>query len=406
MFFAKVISQSVMNVSGNEVSDDYIQSASDISGLCANVCYSNGYTPESIDSKMKDTKANTDRFVRVASTGHHSVADHTYFSVYLSGISKMMAMILNSLEFYTTSERSARYTNIDRTASEDEARIYSKWKDIILERIKKEYPDFDSKRQEKLAMENARYFISVTGPYTSMVYTTSFRQWSYIAQWFDDFSSENSGLNTFLSSISNEMNLVRDFILESGIGCPLILKDTKHRKLRFLLNQTNSISSTDEQFGEMYRVRYQCSMACLAQAQRHRTLRYLMDFDETADNFEFYVPHIISDLEDEWISDMKYLVSKGMYPQGILVNVIESGDINDLILKCEERLCGRAQLEVAESTLDTVCNIMNHTESREVYDLLLDLFIPGERVKAKCELIGGCQEHCEFGARYALNRGI
>jgi hypothetical protein len=34
------------------------------------------------------------------------------------------------------------------------------------------------------------------------------------------------------------------------------------------------------------------------------------------------------------------------------------------------------------------------------------MFIPGERVKAKCELIGGCKENCEFGAKEAVSREI
>jgi hypothetical protein len=379
-----------------------------ISGFCANICYSDGYSAEMIEKKIRDTDANINRFHRVTGTLHHSIADHSYITVYLGGISKMMAMILNSLEFYTTSERSARYTNVGKEASGQEAELYSKWMDIIDSRIESRYPKIDSKRRNKLAMENARYFISVFNPSTSMVYTTSYRQWSYIAQWFDRFISEAVD-TAFTLQIKSEMKTIRDSILKSGIGSTEI-EDAKHRYIRFLARQTsNPIVNSSEQLDEMYRVKYQCSMACLAQAQRHRTLKYVMDFidDSSIEPYEYYIPTIILDdneLAAAWVEDMKSVSER--FPQGILVDVIESGDVQDFILKCEERLCGRAQLEVAKSTANTLYRLYSETENPILQDILQPMFIPGERVKAKCELIGGCKENCEFGAKEAVSREI
>ena len=48
---------------------------------------------------------------------------------------KIIAMILNSTEFYTTSEKSARYT-LMKPETEREAMLYEKWQKIFKEEIK------------------------------------------------------------------------------------------------------------------------------------------------------------------------------------------------------------------------------------------------------------------------------
>jgi hypothetical protein len=127
--------------------------------------------------------------------------------------------------------------------------------------------------------------------------------------------------------------------------------------------------------------------------------------DLKPDEYEFYIPEIVSDLAEEWIADMRNLVVHEILPQGILVKVSESGDVNNFILKCEERLCGRAQREVAILTRDTL-NKLYFNSTGEVQDILQSMYIPEQRCKAKCELIGTCSETCEFGPVYAVDRVI
>lgn len=406
--FAKVVAQSMPDVSGTRVSHLYRRNSENLSGLFANVCYSQGYDPNAIEPKLKDMVNNLDRFNRVAGTGHHSISDHSTISVYLGGIGKITAMVLNSLSYYATSERSGRYTDMSKDASVDEFRLYSKWMDILTEKIAEAYPDIDPTRRKKLAQENARYFIDVTRPYTSMVYTTSYRQWSYIAQWFTNFLDSTDLLTSpFRAALCRDFQFIRDFIVDpkNGIGNVSMLKDIKHRGLDFLTFQTGADFPTEEQFGRMYQVNYECSFSCLGQAQRHRTLKYLMKYDDTTRKHDFYVPEIIEDMRQEWYDDMNSLVYQGYTPQGILIQVAEMGDVYDFVLKCEERLCGRAQREVAMLTKETLGRLYFNTDG-EIASMLDGLYIPEERCKAKCELIGTCSEACEFGAKYAVDRLI
>ena len=64
----------------------------------------------------------------------------------------------------------------------DEKRLYNKWFAIFCEAIRGIYPSIDDKVVAKLAQENARYFISVFTPATTMEYTVDFRQGNYLIQ--------------------------------------------------------------------------------------------------------------------------------------------------------------------------------------------------------------------------------
>lgn len=403
--YVKIVAQSVMNVPGYTVDERLITPRmQDISGLCANVCYSDGYTPETLDKKMEDTSANIQRFSTVIGTNHHSIADHACITVYLGGISKMLAMLLNSLEYYTTSERSARYTDVSKTVSGVENELYNKWKKIISDRIAEVYPSIDEKRRIKLGQENARYFISVFNKTTSMVYTTTFRQWSYIPQWVDRLQllyEKEYKDNEYLKKLLDELVELKSHILSQGFGDTSI-EETKDRYFRFLANFTkDSAIQGGAYINDSYKVKYSVSLACLAQAQRHRTIEYFMDFDGTPK--KFYVPEILSPEQSlEWLDDMNKV--KHLIPQGTKVDVVEMGTVDNFLLKCKERLCGRAQLEIAKNTAETLrvmseSKIHNPALERRIANAMTE-----DGVKAKCELVGICKEPCEFGACGAVNR--
>ena len=76
---------------------------------------------------------------------------------------------------------------------------------------------------------------------------------------------------------------------------------------------------------------------------------------ELLEDKEYFVPPIIADdqaLVDEWLADMH--IVKGVNPQGELVRINEVGKYSDFILKCKERLCSAAQLEIMNQTKQTL----------------------------------------------------
>ena len=79
----------------------------------------------------------------------------------------------------------------------------------------------------------------------------------------------------------------------------------------------------------------------------------------------FYVPPIIADdpaLVEEWLCDMFDV--KEVIPQGELVRINEIGKYDDFVLKCKERLCTDAQLEIMQQTKDTLLKYKNALEEK------------------------------------------
>ena len=138
-------------------------------GKLAGICYMNS---EFEDIIKEDVEKTLKRAKMTLDLGHHSIYDHLQLTLLFKGIPKIIAMVLNNEKFYTTSEKSARYTRMN--ISGVEAALYDKWLNIIKGLIHKAYPDIPDKLTEKLAMENARYMISVFTP-TTLAYTTSLR---------------------------------------------------------------------------------------------------------------------------------------------------------------------------------------------------------------------------------------
>ena len=132
------------------------------SGKQAGICY---MSKQYFDSYVSDDTKASKRFPTVAGTGHHSIADHARITILLEDAPKIIAMILNSLGDYTTSEKSGRYT-IMTGNSKKEQTLYTKWIPIFEKRIRELNPTIDNKTCNKLAMENARYLLSVFTPTT------------------------------------------------------------------------------------------------------------------------------------------------------------------------------------------------------------------------------------------------
>ncbi len=364
------------------------EEAIDFSGKSAGICY----LPDTLETLFAELPEKTQRRINGnIKSGHHSVFGHPTYNLYLEGIPKIIAMILNNEKLYNTSEKSARYTRME--ASPQEKELYEKWILIFKERILLKYPNFDEKKAQKLAQENARYLISVFTPATSMEYTVDFRQLNYIINWAKDYIEQVSN-NEFSVKVKASF---REFLQAMpDLEVEGLDSKTKNRTFSLFAQRKNR----KEEFGENYSTNYLASFAQLAQAQRHRTLYYEMGLLEKA---QYYVPPIIkgTELEEKWLEDISSL--EKFFPQGMLVQVNERGTIENFVLKCTERLCGSAQLEIMEQTKITMLKYLEATkEQPELYNYLLP-YSKG----ARCTFPGWkCNSPCIFGAKNAMNRII
>lgn len=359
------------------------------SGKSAGICY----MPDTIETLFNEPEEKTiKRANATLNRGHHSVFDHITINLALSNIPKILAMILNNEGMYTTSEKSARYTKMQ--ASEMESKLYEKWIEKFSKEIEKEYPEIEEKPRIKLAQENARYLISVFTPATIMEYSVSFRQLNYIASFFKNFieNEPNTEFNKMLKPFLEEFNSqIEDLLI------PNLNADVKQRKLSLFASRNYK-----EEFGECYSCNYYGTFAELAQAQRHRTLRYNMQIEE---NPKFYVPKIIEnneELKKEWLEDINSL--KDLFPQGMLVKINERGTVEDFILKCKERLCGCAQLEIMLQSKEILDKYIANT--KETNEYVYEYLLPYQK-GVRCTFKGWkCTSPCLWGAKNSLVRKI
>ena len=360
-------------------------------GKAAGVCY----MADSLETIMKEEYENTQKRInRTLNSGHHSVYDHTFFTLYLEGIPKILAMILNNERVYTTSEKSARYTKMETEGREKE--LYEKWIGIYQKLIQEEYPQMKAFKASTLAKENARYLISVFTPSTNMLYTVSLRQINYILHMCEDYIREQED-NAFTKKVKEVLN---KFVVQMR---SLYVRELTIKPRTKKLSLFDETPCHNDVFEEVYGVTYDGTMAQLAQAQRHRTISYKMYLD-VANKPKYYVPPIIRDTEYEkqWLNDIAELGDN--FPQGRLVSIYERGNYEDFILKCQERLCGQAQLEIMEQTYATLKAYVEHNDENyycPFHDKLKPL-LKGTR----CNLpYWKCTEPCIWG-KNAINRKV
>ena len=330
-----------------------------LSGKIAGVCYDK----EGFNHLINEPQEKTGRRIFMTlNNGHHSVYDHTYINFNIQNIPKILAMVLNNEKQYTTSEKSARYTKItpgeDSVITKEEVDLYNKWLELFESKIAKEYGNvLSSLKIKKLAQENARYLVTVFMP-TQMIYTTSLRQINYMASWIASYIEDNkNNLNYFESKLSKAMGEFLKELERLNVLVPELMSNEKHRKLSLFGSNLEQIS---ELFSNVYETTYMGSFASLAQAQRHRTLDYQM---EMLDKKEYYVPPILENdsyLKDEWLEDINKV--GWVIPQGELILISEMGKYEDFILKCKERLCSAAQVEIMHQTRDTLARYKKYLE--------------------------------------------
>lgn len=366
-----------------------VPEALDFARAAARICYSK------YDFKTLVEEEGGDLVEKLLNSGHQSPFDHIVLNMYLEDLPKFGAMILNNERMCTTSEKSARYTKMK--VNGEQKVIYEKWQKKLEEIIHKEYPKLDDKKVQGLAQENARYLISVFTP-TKMLHTISFRQLSYIVHWFNDYIKNEPDtlfsikVKEFMDEFINA-NIVKQMYIER------LNPEMKKRELSIFAKRTH-----EEHFGETYTTNYEGSFAQLAQAHRHRTLKYKIEVLQ--ENLQNFTPPILfkyPELVNEWTKDFEK-VSENDFPQGTLVRIYESGDYQDFISKLNERACGHAQWEVMNQTLKTLEKYLNATQfsNPEVHEILLPY-----SQKPKCKTPNGsCQSKCPYGPNESINRII
>ncbi len=372
--------------------------ALNICGKFAGVCYDKeGFSHLENEPEEKTLK----RIDLTLNNGHHSVYDHIYVNLNIKNIPKILAMVINNEKQYTTSEKSARYTEIVRSdessISDLEEELYKKWTDVLVDKIKSTYPEFNDKKTVKLAHENARYMVTVFMP-TEMIYTVSFRQINYLVSFMERYIKEAN--SEFEKKIAFSME---EFISElDGLNL-LDIRLQNNEKDRKLSLFGNNLGNKKEYFGDIYAIHYYGSFAELAQAQRHRTISYQM---ELLNEPEYFIPPIIkdnSDLVSEWISDMES-VSK-IYPQGMLLDIYETGTYDNFILKCKERVCTCAQLEICNETYNNLLRYRDGLKENGYDELYNDIlkYTNG----ARCTYPNyKCSSPCGFKEGIKLTRKI
>lgn len=376
---------------GNQLS---IDEALDFGGKSAGICY----MPDTFNTLLNEPLAKTrKRTEQTLISGHHSVYDHAVYNLLLEDMPKFIAMVLNNEKMYTTSEKSARYTKMELTPKE--AVLYTKWVEIFTNVTYKEYPFISATQVHKLAQENARYLTSVFTP-TTMEYTVSLRQINYIRSMMEQFI-KNTPNSSFTIQIKSHM---QDFIDQTAFLAVDGLVNTNRSLSLFDDSRHNRM----EHFSDTYCTTYYASFAMLAQAQRHRTLDYKMLLQESM--MSFYVPPIIraskcgnDTLEKMWLYDISSVAD--IFPQGMIVQINERGTYENFMLKCQERLCGVAQLEIMQATEETFTDYIEN--SNKYSGIIIDYVSKGYDVQPRCTFPNYvCKSPCVWGSRDAFTRFI
>lgn len=371
-----------------------------LSGQIAGVCYDQ----EGFNHKKEENPELTKkRIKRTIENGHHSVYDHIFIGFNLENVPKILAMVINNEKQYTTSEKSGRYTLIEKSEdsviSDREIELYNKWLNIFEIKIKEKYGKVLGERKIKtLSRENARYMISVFMP-TTLIYTTTLRQINYIVSWIDKYISEHDKNNLFEEKLSKYLLEFKECLFKLNVLDERLQHNEKQREFSLF---GKDLLKKDEYFGDVYQTKYSESFVGIAQSQRHRTINYNIELPKEE---KYYIPPILLDDEvllNEWLEDISSISET--YPNGLLVDVFECGTYENFILKCKERLCSAAQIEIMKQTKET---LTKYKKALEDNNNPLRYDIVNYTKGARCTFPGYvCTEPCNFKEGITLKRKI
>lgn len=315
---------------------------------------------------------------------HTTPSEHAQVGLEITGIPKILCMILNNEHQYTTDERSLRYTEVEPNEylSDIEVENYNKWLNIFQEIITKKYFEFyrkfnkseeaTKKAIKKLAQENARYQVTVFMP-TVLTYTVPFIQINKIASYMERIIANPMNefeklLIPYMQEFITQLKDLKVLITEEDVtkllseerlekmnklskfknSEELLYKNNKEIELSLFADRNKFTGINLSNFySSNISYNHFISFACLAQEHRHRTVDCEM---QLLSSFNCYVPPIIKDdkkLLSEWYRDMEKVIQ--YHPQGELIKVNTSGTLKNIIqFVSKERCCDRAQQEIED----------------------------------------------------------
>ena len=310
-------------------------------GMAAGVCY----MAHDFATLCAEDESKTFRRVEMTKTnGHHSVYDHATITLYLHCIPRVLEGMLDNERYMVSSVKSGRYTL--HPLPEDEQKVYDKWlvkfEKLIRDEYQQTYPQyFTDNKIKKLAMENARYLTSCF-TMVSMLHTVSYRQLNYLYGFFSDYAEKIAkSTNSFEKQLHPYIVEFVKQLQKTSYVDEALTRNGKGRQVSMFRERP-----VTEYFGDVYATNFRCSFAVYMHLNRHRTLKYYMQTPCEPQKLEFYVPELIADKPDlraEWLADLDCL--REHYPQAMLVDVSEMGNLEDFILKAIERKCSSVLLE-------------------------------------------------------------
>lgn len=359
------------------------------------------YEPEGFTKLKNEPERKTQNRVNFTLGMEHSTPyEHINIGFEIVNLPKILAMVLNNERQCSTSEKSARYTRIDpeidSNISTKEGELYQKWINIFKAKIKKSYGDIhNDSKIEKLAQENARYLVTVFAS-TKMIHTVPWIQLNRIVSFMQKYMDKENKTEFDERLIESFRQFIQCFE-ELNVLDERAQSNRKDRSLSLFAEE-----KVEEHFGTSYSTNYKGSFAQLAQAQRHRTIEYGMQLLQEK---EYFIPPILLDepvLVDEWLND---IISVGYAnPQGELISINECGTYDKFILKCKERLCSAAQLEIMQQTKQTLVNYQKGLEESN-HPLVQDILLYSHG--ARCTFPNyDCANDCKFKEGKILVRQI
>lgn len=319
-------------------------------GMAAGVCY---MAHDFATLRAEDESKTFRRADLTKARGHHSVYDHATITLYLDCIPRVLEGMLDNERYMVSSVKSGRYTL--HPLPNNEQRLYDKWLakfiTLIRDTYQADYPQFFTDNKiKKLAMENARYLTSCF-TMVSMVHTVSYRQLNYLYGFFSNYAdSIKNSTNPFEQKLYPYIVEFIKKLAGTGYIDEVLTQNGKGRQVSMFCEKP-----VVEYFGDVYATNFRCSFAVYMHLNRHRTLKYYMKTPAVPQALEFYVPEIIaddSDLRAEWLADLDTL--RANYPQAMLVDVSEMGNLDDFILKAIERKCSSVLLETTRVVNDVL----------------------------------------------------
>jgi len=368
---------------GKRVIDDLLTFDAHLLGKC--------YTPNTYAEIIKESEKTTNgRKNFCLDKQHHSGFEHSVLTFEMDKVPKIIFMLLNNENLYVTSEQSARYTSFENAAeTARERELYVKWQRIFEKRIREEYDMFTDKEITKLAQENARYMISVFVP-SSMMHTVNLRQLNYEIRYLEEFLKGKWVLNKTEEAFYNKITpSLKEFLKEISYYRVEGLEPKEICELSFFKPWLEK----DNVYSDVYAFTYELSFAAHAQNHRHRTIRYRAFIPNTPN---FYMPAILygTAYESEWMQDIQSVETE--FPQGMKIMVREQGTAEEFVLKCYERFCGKAQLEIMQVTNRNLRKYIHNSENY-VRNMLLE---NTSNCDARCKFKGyKCKDACKFGSK-------